>query len=336
VKRIFTCLAVLSPLIVVAQAVAWGPAGHKIVAAIAFRQLTPAQQATIVAILKQHPRFQEDFEDKMPEGVEANEWIFQQAAVWPDIARDLPYEAKKEFSRPNWHFIDLPYFPTDEDRAELAGKLKANVSFELSASANEKMNAVQAYRFALHVLEDPHASASDKAKYLSWIIHLVGDTHQPLHCATLCTVDLFPEGDHGGNSITTVEHKELHALWDGFPGSPSMKFNAVQKKAMSLTHEHELEVAGRKAAADLNIETWVKESHDYAERFAYTQQVLEHLEGQTDAKRLAPMELSEEYLSDGGNLAKQRLVEAGYRLGAVLKRIAGDGSIANKGDQDRY
>jgi len=61
----------------------------------------------------------------MPEGVEVNEWIFQQAAVWPDIARDLPYEAKKEFSRPNWHFIDLPYFPTDEDRSELAGKLKA-------------------------------------------------------------------------------------------------------------------------------------------------------------------------------------------------------------------
>jgi hypothetical protein len=89
-------------------------------------------------------------------------------------------------------------------------------------------------------------------------------------------------------------------------------------------HEHVLEEAGEKAATNLNVETWVKESHDYAERCAYTQQVLEHLESQTDAKRLPPLDLSEEYLSDGGNLAKQRLVETGYRLGAVLKKIAGE------------
>jgi hypothetical protein len=114
-KKLLPAVSILLALMFTAQAVAWGPAGHKIVAAIAFRQLTPAQQQRIVAVLKQHPRFQEDFADKMPEEVEENEWIFQQAAVWPDLARGLPTEAKEEYSRPNWHFIDLPYFPTEED-----------------------------------------------------------------------------------------------------------------------------------------------------------------------------------------------------------------------------
>ena len=125
-KKLLAATPLLFALMFAAQAFAWGPAGHKLGASIAFHLLTPAQQHKIVAILKQHPRFQEDFADKIPEGVEENEWIFQQAAVWPDLARGLPTEAKEEYSRRDWHFIDLPYFPTEEDRLELSDKVKLN------------------------------------------------------------------------------------------------------------------------------------------------------------------------------------------------------------------
>src|SRR5471030_2863363 len=85
----------------------WGPAGHKIVASIAFRRLTVEEQQIIVDLLRQHPRFSEDFQDRMPSGVDENEWIFQQAAIWPDLAKGLPAGPKQQFSRPAWHFIDL-------------------------------------------------------------------------------------------------------------------------------------------------------------------------------------------------------------------------------------
>src|SRR5437762_12974179 len=82
----------------VSPAWGWSLSGHKIIASIAFRQLSPTEQARVVAMLKRHPRFAEDFEEHMPEeirgGEEAarNEWIFQQAAIWPDTVRSGPPE----------------------------------------------------------------------------------------------------------------------------------------------------------------------------------------------------------------------------------------------------
>jgi hypothetical protein len=275
-------------------------------------------------MLKQHPRFQEDFKARMPNGVEENEWIFQQAAVWPDIAKGLQGDLKKEYSRPEWHYIDLPYFPTDEDRNELEKNLSLNISFDVPANEDETMNVAQATLFAQRVLADTHASQPDKAKYLSWIFHLVGDAHQPLHASTLCIIDLFPQGDHGGNWIPTEQSKELHALWDGFPGSPGMKFGAVKNKAIALSRNPGLRQAGETATTDLNVATWVMESHSLGEREAYATEVLTHLEGETDHKKIPPLKLSEEYLSNGGQVAEKRLVEAGYRLGGILKKIAGE------------
>ena len=56
---------------------AWSEAGHKIIASIAFRQLTPDEQAKIVAILKMHPRYHADFEAKSKSDAAEFEWLFQ-------------------------------------------------------------------------------------------------------------------------------------------------------------------------------------------------------------------------------------------------------------------
>jgi hypothetical protein len=301
---------------------AWGPAGHKIVASIAFRQLTASQQQKIIAILKSHPRFQKDFKGKMPDGVDEIEWLFQQAAVWPDLAKGLAPDLKAKYSRPNWHFIDLPYYPTKEDENTLKGSFSLNVAVGASTDADENMNLVQAMKFAQKVLADKHAADSDKAMYLSWIFHLVGDAHQPLHAATLCVSDIFPEGDHGGNWIPTTQGKELHALWDGFPGSPHASFQTLKNKAVTLSSNSSLKTAAVTAASDLDIESWAKETHALAESEAYTQEVLDHLDGHTDRADLPKLDLSDDYLKNGGAVAQKQLVVAGFRLAAILKEIA--------------
>src|SRR5262245_58446176 len=100
-----TVLTLFSP-----QAMAWSDAGHKIIASIAFNRLTPEEREKVVAILREHPRFKADFTDKMPADLaddDKNEWIFQQAAVWPDIARGFRGEDAR-FHHSTWHYINLP------------------------------------------------------------------------------------------------------------------------------------------------------------------------------------------------------------------------------------
>jgi hypothetical protein len=54
----------------------------------------------------------------------------------------------------------------------------------------------------------------EKSYMLRFLIHMVGDQHQPLHVATRCTTKL-PECDAGGNKFPISDPaKELHALWD--------------------------------------------------------------------------------------------------------------------------
>jgi hypothetical protein len=48
------------PVLLLRLALAWGPAGHKIIAWIALRRLAPDKQATNIALLKQHPQYEED------------------------------------------------------------------------------------------------------------------------------------------------------------------------------------------------------------------------------------------------------------------------------------
>lgn len=302
----------------------WGPAGHRIVASIAFGQLTPAEQGKIVAILNSHPRFKEDFKAKMPPGVEEKEWLFQQAAIWPDLQKALKLAPKQKakFNCPLWHYIGIPYYPTKEYEDALTSKFSINISFDAPKAANKTMNLVQATKCAQKILADPNAAAADKALYLSWLFHLVGDAHQPLHATTLCIPKLFPKGDHGGNWIPTEQHKNLHLLWDSLPGSSGMKFNGIRSRVAALLSQQSLQVAGEAAAKDLDVVSWAKETHALAESDAYTREVLDHLGGHTDRKHLPKLDLNGKYLKNAGAVSKKQLVVAGYRLGAMLKEIA--------------
>jgi hypothetical protein len=315
----------LSLMALCSQALAWSEAGHKIVGSIAYRQLTAEQQTKLVAILKKHPRWDEDFKSKMPEELtaeaEQNEWIFQQAAVWPDIARGFQGEARKEFTRGPWHYIDLPTFLTPEDRTALEGTLKENISLDPPESEQENMNVVQTLRLARRLLADKSTPDDKKAVMLCWIMHDVGDIHQPLHSTALYSQNLFPTGDRGGNSIKTDQRQNLHAVWDQFLGVRA-PFRTAHNRAIKVGNDPELSRIGTDAATTLDEKVWLDESHDFAESTVYDSEVTGFLRGYVSEKEAPPIHLTERYLKTGGNLAERRVVQAGYRLGAVLKTIA--------------
>ncbi|HVJ68254.1 MAG TPA: hypothetical protein VM510_09735, partial [Caulifigura sp.] len=94
VSKRWLCRLLVAALVILTSSIghAWWDCGHKIIASIAYRRLTPVQQKALVDILTQHPRFEQDFKSLMPKDLAPElegEWIVQQCSVWPDLARDF-------------------------------------------------------------------------------------------------------------------------------------------------------------------------------------------------------------------------------------------------------
>lgn len=304
---------------------AWSAAGHKYVASIAFARLTPAERAKVVAILQEHPRYKLDFVDKIPTeaigDTDRMEFFFQEMSIWPDVVRGYRGDDAK-YNHGTWHYINVPTWLNESDKEALDGKLKVNISFDPPASPVEQMNAIQTLKLSRRMLSDKAVSPQDKAIMLAWLFHLVGDIHQPLHSTALFSQKLFQDGDRGGNRILTVQRRNLHSLWDGLPGNEA-KLRAAQNEAAKLMADADLAKLGESAIAGLDEKTWLNESRELAIGFVYSPELMGYLrnlerEGKSE---LQPFEFDDEYLKAGGKICDRRVVQAGYRLAAVLKQI---------------
>ena len=119
-----------------------------------------------------------------------------EAAYWPDAIRPLGF-----YVFAPWHYIDIPLV-RDEDGA--------NITPPPVPTTN---NVVWAIEQGVRVLRTVDASAAEKSAALRFVLHFVGDVHQPLHAASLYSA-MFPNGDYGGNSfhLTGSSHwSNLHS-----------------------------------------------------------------------------------------------------------------------------
>jgi hypothetical protein len=299
-------------ILIATSAHAWSEAGHRIISSIAFRQLTPAEQAKFVAILKQHPRFAQDFQGKMPEGLdekEQAEFFFQQAGIWPDLARAFKGEDSK-YDHGTWHYINWPHWLTNTDKAAMESKLKVNLSLEPPAAPAKDMNVIQTIRLARRMVVDKSTPDSEKAVISCWLFHCVDDIHQPLHSTAMFSQTLFPKGDRGGNSVKTKQKDDLHALWDQFLGNKA-QYRTARNKAIPIVNDAAKSMLGRKAAGNLDEREWMMESHSIAGNTVYDHEVRGHLRAHAEAKEAPELVLTERYLKTGGGVAEQRVIQAG-------------------------
>jgi hypothetical protein len=186
------------------------------------------------------------------------------------------------------------------------------------------MNVVQVIRFGRQEVANKQAERQARAVLLAWLFHNVGDVHQPLHSTALFSRRLFPEGDRGGNSIKTRQVGNLHALWDQFPGQ-SDTYQAARNKAIAYVNDASFAQIGSEAAAVLDAEAWSAESHALAKSAVYSDDVMAALKAmEAGSGVVEQIELLEDYLKTGGQVAERRMVQAGYRLGAVLKAVIAD------------
>ncbi len=173
----------------------------------------------------------------------------------------------------------------------------------------DQENVLDAIEINLNIFKDHTTSMSEKAVALCWLIHLVGDIHQPLHTVSLFS-EQFPKGDRGGNSfwIKPKGTVKLHAYWDGLMGR-STSIQSVLNEVTLITATYKKD----KSSTVLDPVAWSKESFKLARETVYLNGVLK---GNVDKENALPV--PENYGKESRKVGEQQVALAGYRLTGLL------------------
>ena len=305
-NSLFAAVA-LFMLLICGQAFAWNSVGHMTVAYSAYQQLTPAEQARAAVLLKLNPYYSKWLSD-IPAGTSDSDrdmYVFMMAATWPDEIKamgsgytgndnpphgELPslnagYSDKQ--AHKYWHFINTPFSQDGTPLPPVGGPTL--------------VDKIDAFRKSLATSEPDLLKSYD----LVWLLHMVGDVHQPLHCATRVTKSK-PHGDLGGNSVVVSgPTKELHAFWDDAVGLGDTKDFMKAVKVGQALPKPDANLVDDSLASD-----WAAESFSLAKSSVYIAPV---------GPALGPYTMDAAYTANSRKIAEERIALAGARLANLLK-----------------
>ncbi|MCX6212867.1 S1/P1 nuclease [Spirosoma sp.] len=278
----------------------WNRATHMVTGAIAYRELqttSPQVADRVVAILRQHPEYQQRWAGKLNDPSlstdDQNQYLFMLAARWPDDVRGNQYD------HPTWHCVNYIYTPEQG---------VARTDTVLSTDEN----ILQAYEQNRQILRS-NAPDSAKAIALCWLFHLTGDVHQPLHTSALVDRQ-FPKGDRGGNLfkikvMMSSQTINLHSFWDGMLLGAD-DFQSARNLAVQIRQaeaRNQLPQLGTRSVTD-----WAKESFQLAQDNAYRNNTLQ---SGTDQEGTV---LPADYVATVKPIAQRQVALAGYWLADEL------------------
>lgn len=269
----------------------WGAGGHMMTAQIALKRLKPKARARAMELLAIPI-------DPKSETVKSKDFV--SASHWADDLR--PFTEFDAFKIR--HFVDKPF---SDDGTTLP--------------ADDPDNIVKALEDNVEILK----TSTDKnaqAQALRFVIHFVGDIHQPLHCVSRFSAAL-PEGDRGGNlfKLNVVKNGKtkqtnLHSYWDGGIGNfPPTGANFKPPPLSSIPAAAAAAMLGNPASDPaLNLDdpfafsSWADESFELAKGVAY----------KNIKNNGRP---SAAYNREALKTARKRVAWGGYRLAALLNSI---------------
>jgi hypothetical protein len=287
---------------------AWGCKGHQTVALIAEKHLTPETRQWVEKLLNENP-----IDPKLNRycGGAVRD-AMADAATWADDVRG-------ERKNGPWHYIDIP-------RGSKRGELEP---FCGAAGCVTKAISEQ-----LAILKDKNADAAKRADALRYVIHFVGDLHQPLHTIT--------NADEGGNCVplkyfrrNAHEHNHsfspnLHSLWDTAIIERDSEGADPGEYADTLDALFAADIEGWQKAG-VHVEDWVWEGYDFAEKVVYgeltpkiaiepTVQVHSCSDDNNIGERLLHQNIvaGEPYQEKAAPVAEKRIAEGGVRLAMIL------------------
>jgi hypothetical protein len=230
VKRILVLLAALVGFASPAQA--YWEYGHQTVAAIAYRNVTPQVRAEIARMLARS--------GPLLETPECPTRTIEQASVWADCVKKLGDRFRYASV---WHYQDVnickPFdlMPACKDGNCVSAQIERDVK----------------------ILKDRRASARDRAQALVFLIHFVGDLHQPLHAGEM--------DDQGGNKlkasygIYSTDRLNLHSIWDGLLAERAISTPPSLVRRYSAAERAPIQAG--------SVEDWSRESWKVAHDVVY-------------------------------------------------------------------
>lgn len=253
-------LAVIGCLCGTLPAFGWGPEGHSLVARLAAARLTPAAAARVTEILGPGT-------------------TLASISSWPDQIR----RARPETGP--WHYIDIPI---DKPHLDMKRDCPAGNCVIMKIEDFEK------------VLTAPDATAEQRREALMFIVHFVGDMHQPLHCSD--------NKDKGGNDVKLDLYGKptnLHSLWDtGLLGRMG------EEEAMFTALNRDLTPKRAKKWGKGTIEDWAEQIHKAGQKTTYGKL--------PKAPAGSLIKIDARYEQRADPLIKDELEKAGARLAVVL------------------
>jgi hypothetical protein len=247
----------------------FGFVGHRSVGKIAENNLTPTAKAAVQDLL----------------GKETLAGV----STWADEVRTQP-EYK---STASWHFLNLP--------------LGLNyIEFERQIEGMNNSNVYSALVKAEHDLINPSISKERKIEALKFVVHFVGDMHQPMHISR--------SEDKGGNTIQlnyNGKGTNLHSLWDS---------KLVERQGLAFE-----QIADSAKPSSKQIAQWQQEPQLKWAWESY--QISSKLYAEVDLMK--SRSINEEYYKKHMPVINQRIQQAGFRLAAVLNEIFKGGRISS-------
>ncbi len=318
----FTLLLAICP-----SAYAWGCEGHQIVAYIAEAHLDPHARGEALKILAASPIDPTLSRYCQPVSKDP----FADASTWAD-----DYRSQYPETGP-WHFIDIP-----------RGAHQGSLAPYCRPATGCVVSALEAQ---LRILKNPKSSAAARADALRFIIHFVGDIHQPLHDTTnndeggnCVPVEFFGERPKETDATRESFEPNLHWVWDVgiidrfiFPAIGQVHRFDVQEPARGFADEFELRFRtqiSRWRSQPIDFAAWAWESHALADSVAYgklpraipiepPRSVSSCADDNHVALRMLRLheDLGPAYESAAAPVVQQQLAKAGARLAGLLNSI---------------
>lgn len=281
VLRRLACVAIALGLVVAAPVIAWSALGHKLVGELAQRHLTPAASAEVARLLAGEA-------DPTLAGV----------ATWADDLRNRDPESFKRTSR--WHYVNL-----SSDKC----------SYRPERDCKDGQCVIAAIDAQRAILADRNQPLDKRRDALKFIVHFVGDIHQPMHANAhddqggnryqiSLRTDIEPEAYARDRYVGGVMGTNLHSVWDYYVlAERGLGFDDYAER---LDHEPWPPVMDHQARTPAS---WATESCALTD--------LRHLYPKTaDGKDLHKLDRG--YSEKHRALAEQRIRIAAWRLATLL------------------
>ena len=329
-KRLSIFIAAMVCSFMASNLYAWDHPGHMTTAAIAFSEIEQQRPDLIEKIgllMMKHP-------DPAPfwvaagdaKGKERFRRMFIEGSRWPDDSKGTKNDILSWHSA-RWAVIEEDATP--EAKAAIAARGGKPVG-----------EAIEALELHFGTLANPESAPSERAWSLSWILHILGDIHQPLHVSDFFSKD-YPAGNAAGTMSyvgdplgTTIP---LHMLWDSnYLRTPNLEL--IDKHAQEFVKKYPRttypELQDHPVSTPGCFEVWARESHKVAQDWAFAVETIpDPNRGESTEKKVAnmikfvlegisPVEeappLPPEYWEKMQRTAERRLTLAGYRIADLL------------------